>query len=248
MAGLKSWAPATLRAPARTRSAKAALTLCFLIAAVVAPPHLPPFLLTVVMLSFVYAILAMSLDVLMGYTGMESLGQAAFFGIGAYTIGIVTTRHGAASWPIAVLLALMFGTLSAAIAGLMAVRLGGLFFLVMTLAFAQVLWGVSESWDTLTGGYLGITGIPAAVSRFGFRRQLLLRRPGCLASRRVLMVRSCRVAVWPQLARHYDDSESRMKTSGFNVWLHRYIAFVICGLFATVGRSLVRIRYPVRVA
>ena len=111
---------ALIRAPGQTRARgiRVALILGMLIAAVVAPPYLPPFLLTVVMLSLVYAILAMSLDILMGYTGMESLGQAAFFGIGAYTVGIVMTRHGAASWPWAVLLALGLGALSAAVAGL----------------------------------------------------------------------------------------------------------------------------------
>src|SRR5581483_10114272 len=81
-AGLTSRVLTLIRAPgqARARRIRVGLTLSLLVAAVVAPPSLPPFLLTVVMLSLVYSILAMSLDILMGYTGMESLGQAAFFG------------------------------------------------------------------------------------------------------------------------------------------------------------------------
>jgi branched-chain amino acid transport system ATP-binding protein len=238
VASLKSWAIAVSRAPARTkRRWKLALIVCCLIAAVVAPPHLPPFLLTVVMLSLVYAILAMSLDILMGYTGMESLGQAAFFGIGAYAIGIITTRHGAASWPVAVALALVLGTAVAAVAALMAVRLSGLFFLVMTLAFSQVLWGISQSWTSLTGGYLGITGIPRPYpvleSDVNFYYVVL----AVFVVVAFLMVRLVRSPFGLSL-RGIRESESRMKTSGFNVWLHKFSIFVICGAFATIGGIL----------
>ena len=208
-----------------------------LVVAIVAPPHLPPFLLTVVMLSLVYSILAMSLDILMGYTGMESLGQAAFFGIGAYTVGIITTRHGMHSWPVAIVLAMVFGTIGAAIAGLMAVRLGGLFFLVMTLAFAQVLWGISESWDTLTGGYLGITGIPRPYRSLGSDVHFFYVVLAVFLLMSFLMLRLVRSPFGLSL-RGVRDSESRMRTSGFNVWLHRYTIFVISGAFATVGGIL----------
>jgi branched-chain amino acid transport system ATP-binding protein len=189
------------------------------------------------MLSLVYAILAMSLDILMGYTGMESLGQAAFFGIGAYTVGIVTTRHGAASWPVAVLVALALGTISAAVAGLMAVRLGGLFFLVMTLAFSQVLWGVSESWDTMTGGYLGLTGIPRPYRVLGSDVNFYYVVLCVFVAVAFLMLRLVTSPFGLSL-RGIRESESRMRTSGFNVWLHKYIVFVICGLFAAVGGVL----------
>ncbi len=235
-AGLTSRVLTLIRAPgqARARRIRVGLTLSLLVAAVVAPPSLPPFLLTVVMLSLVYSILAMSLDILMGYTGMESLGQAAFFGIGAYTVGIVMTRHGAASWPWAVLLALGLGTLSAAVAGLLAVRLGGLFFLVMTLAFSQVLWGVSQSWDSMTGGYLGITNIPRPYRSLGSDLHFYYVALSIFVVVLFLMVRLVRSPFGLSL-RGIRESESRMKTSGFNVWLHKYIVFVICGFFAAVG-------------
>lgn len=212
---------------------KIALILALLVVAVFVPPHFPPFLLTVVQLSLVYAILAMSLDVLMGYGGMESLGQAAFFGLGAYAVGILVSRYDQ-GWPIAVLVGLGLGTAGAAVAGLLAVRLHGLFFLVFTLAFAQVLWGISNRWGQMTNGYVGLRGIrrPYAglesdtnfyyvllgvfiVAAFGMRR--LVTSPFGLGLRGIR------------------DSESRMKTTGHNVWLHKYIAFVICGAFAALA-------------
>ena len=69
------------------------MSLGLLIAAVVVPRFLSPFPLSVLMLIVIFAILAMSLDLLMGYTGMESLGQAAFFGMAAYTVAILSTRY-----------------------------------------------------------------------------------------------------------------------------------------------------------
>jgi ABC-type branched-subunit amino acid transport system ATPase component/ABC-type branched-subunit amino acid transport system permease subunit len=222
-----------MRSVVQQRRVKAALTLALLVAAVFVPSHFPPFLLTVVMLSLVYAILAMSLDVLMGYGGMESLGQAAFFGLGAYAVGILIARYDQA-WPISVLVGLGLGTAGAAVAGLLAVRLRGLFFLVITLAFAQVLWGIANRWGTMTNGYVGLRGIrrPYAglesddnfyyvllgvfiVAAFGMRR--LVTSPFGLGLRGIR------------------ESESRMKTTGYNVWLHKYIAFVICGAFAALA-------------
>ena len=237
---LKARLPVGVRASCQTRRRKVVLTLTlclFLIAAVVAAPHLPPFLVTVVMLSLIYGMLAMSLDILMGYTGMESLGQAAFFGIGAYTVGIVTTRHGAASWPVAVVLALAIGTLAAAVAGLLAVQLNGLFFLVMTLAFAQVLWGVSQSWTSVTGGYLGITGIPRPFGALNADVNFYYVVLGGFVLVSFLMLRLVGSPFGLSL-RGIRESESRMKTSGFNVWLHKYIVFVLCGSFATISGIL----------
>jgi ABC-type branched-subunit amino acid transport system ATPase component/ABC-type branched-subunit amino acid transport system permease subunit len=215
------------------RGIKAALILALIVAAVFVPPHFPPFLLTVLLLSLGYAILAMSLDVLMGYAGMESLGQAAFFGVAAYAAGILIARYHQA-WPIAVLVGLGLGTAAAAVAGLLAVRLRGLFFLVITLAFAQVLWGISNRWGQMTNGYVGLRGphrpysgldsdvnfyyvvlAVFIVAAFGMRR--LVTSPFGLGLKGIR------------------ESESRMKTTGYNVWLHKYIAFVICGAFAALA-------------
>jgi ABC-type branched-subunit amino acid transport system ATPase component/ABC-type branched-subunit amino acid transport system permease subunit len=215
------------------RGIKPALTLALIVAAVFVPPLFPPFLLTVLLLSLGYAILAMSLDVLMGYAGMESLGQAAFFGVAAYAAGILIARYHQA-WPIAVLVGLGLGTAGAAVAGLLAVRLRGLFFLVITLAFAQVLWGISNRWGQMTNGYVGLRGphrpysfldsdvnfyyvvlAVFIVAAFGMRR--LVTSPFGLGLKGIR------------------ESESRMKTTGYNVWLHKYIAFVICGAFAALA-------------
>jgi branched-chain amino acid transport system ATP-binding protein len=222
-----------MRSFVEQRRVKLALILALIVAAVFVPTHFPPFLLTVVLLSLVYAVLAMSLDVLMGYGGMESLGQAAFFGLAAYTTGIALVRYHQ-SWPVAVLLALCFGTAAAGVAGLLAVRLRGLFFLVITLAFAQVLWGISNRWGQMTNGYIGLRGIhrpyTGLESDVNFYYVVLgVFIVAALGMRRLV------VSPFGLSLKGIRESESRMKTTGYNVWLHKYIAFVICGAFAAVA-------------
>ncbi|MGH3667538.1 MAG: ABC transporter permease subunit, partial [Acidimicrobiia bacterium] len=119
---------------------KTLVFLGLLLAAVVVPQFLSPFPLSVLMLIVIFAILAMSLDLLMGYTGMESLGQAAFFGVAAYTVAILSTKYDV-GWQLAIPIALLASIVLAAIGAALAVRMTGLFFLVMTLVFSQVLWG-----------------------------------------------------------------------------------------------------------
>jgi len=222
-----------VRSVVRQRRVQLAVIVALTLAAVFVPPHFPPFLLTVVLLSLVYAIMAMSLDVLMGYGGMESLGQAAFFGLAAYTTGIALVRYHQA-WPVAVVLGLVFGTAAAAVAGVLAVRLRGLFFLVITLAFAQVLWGISNRWGQMTNGYIGLRGIHRPSSGLEVDRNFYYVILGVF----ILAALGMRLLVKSPFGlslKGIRDSESRMKTTGYNVWLHKYIAFVICGAFAALA-------------
>jgi branched-chain amino acid transport system ATP-binding protein len=221
--------------PGTTR-VRALVVLALFIAAVVVPPFLSPFPLSVLMLIVILAILAMSLDLLMGYTGMESLGQAAFFGMAAYTVAIVSTRYDL-GWQLAIPLALFAAVALAAVGGALAVRLTGLFFLVMTLVFAQVLWGLSHRWGTMTGGYLGLHGIDRPFDALDDDLTFYYVALGVFIVSGLLMYRLVRSPFGLTL-RGIKDSELRMKTSGYNVWLHRYVVFVIAGLFAGIAGVL----------
>jgi branched-chain amino acid transport system ATP-binding protein len=221
--------------PGSTRT-KALVVLGVLIAAVVVPPFMDPFPLSILMLIVIFAILAMSLDLLMGYTGMESLGQAAFFGMGAYTVGILSTRYDF-GWALAVPLAVLATVALAAIGGALAVRLTGLFFLVMTLVFAQVLWGLAQRWNQMTGGYLGLHGIDRPVEALDSDLTFYYVAFGAFLVSGLLMYRLVRSPFGLSL-RGIKDSELRMRASGYNVWLHRYVVFVIAGLFAGIAGVL----------
>jgi ABC-type branched-subunit amino acid transport system ATPase component/ABC-type branched-subunit amino acid transport system permease subunit len=207
-----------------------------LIAATAVPPFLGPFALSILVLIVIFAVLAMSLDLLMGYTGMESLGQAAFFGMAGYTVAILTTRYDI-GWQLAIPIALFASVATAAIGAVLAVRLTGVFFLVMTLVFAQVLWGLAEHWGQVTGGHLGLHGITRPFAALNTDLTFYYVALGVCLISGILMYRLVRSPFGLTL-RGIKDSELRMKTSGYNVWLHRFIVFVIAGAFAGVAGVL----------
>ena len=199
----------------------------------IAPPFLSSFLLTLLTQALIYAILAMSLDIILGYTGLASLGHAAYFGLGAYSVGILATRYGAGlgiTFPVGVLLAVLI----AGVFGLVALRATGVYFLMITLALGMVVWGLAHRWVTMTQGDNGI----AAISRpdLGLPWSLAFSIPfyyfalaGFLVAFWILrvIVRS----PFGQSLVGIRESESRMRTLGYHVWLHKYIGFVIAGGF-----------------
>jgi branched-chain amino acid transport system permease protein len=208
----------------------AAIALLLLI---ILPPFLSSFLLTLLTQALIYAILAMSLDIILGYTGLASLGHAAYFGLGAYSVGILATRYGAGFWatlPAGVLLAVAV----AAIFGLVALRSTGVYFLMITLALGMVVWGLAHRWVTMTQGDNGISAIPRP--DLGLPWSLTHSIPfyyfalaGFFISFWILrvIVRS----PFGQTLVGIRESESRMRTLGYHVWLHKYIGFIIAGGF-----------------
>src|SRR6185436_4604582 len=108
----------------------------------------------------VYALLAASLDRLVGITGLPSLGHGAYFGAGAYAAGWVAV-HVTASAPVTLLAAIAVSALIALVAGSVAVRARGVFFLMLTLAIGEIVEQLAQSWHSVTGGSDGLYGIPA---------------------------------------------------------------------------------------
>ncbi|HZA54681.1 MAG TPA: branched-chain amino acid ABC transporter permease [Candidatus Udaeobacter sp.] len=212
---------------------RATAALIVLILLAIAPPFLSSFLLTLLTQALIYAILAMSLDIILGYAGLASLGHAAYFGLGAYSVGILATRYGAAfgiTLPVGLLLALAV----AAIFGLVALRATGVYFLMITLALGMTVWGLAHRWVTMTQGDNGISAI--ARPDLGLPWSLAFSIPfyyfalvGFLIAFWILrmIVRS----PFGQTLVGIRESESRMRTLGYHVWLHKYIAFVIAGGF-----------------
>lgn len=106
----------------------------------------------------IMGLFAVAFNLLFGYTGMLSFGQAAFYGIGAYTIGILVPKTQTPYW-VAMLLGVGFSALAAIILGGLCIRSKGIFFTMLTLAFGQLLWGIAFKLYGFTGGDNGIQGI-----------------------------------------------------------------------------------------
>jgi branched-chain amino acid transport system permease protein len=118
-------------------------------------------LLDVIVLSFLFAGLALAWNIAGGYAGLISFGHSAFFGVGAYTSTILLTRYGLSPWIgiwIGAIIAAGFGSILAIICA----RLRGPFFILSTLAFAEVIRIVALNWSSLTGGPEGLSISPGA--------------------------------------------------------------------------------------
>ena len=207
---------------------------------VLLPPVLPAYFVILLTQSLIYAIVAMSLDILVGYTGLAALGHSAFFAIGAYVTAILATKAHL-GFEITVCVSIVFAIGAAALLGLLALRAVGIYFLIITLSLAMVVWGIVNRWFSLTGGDNGISGIPRPTLLWigamkgtlpfyylilflflvsFFLMALLIRSP---FGKTLVAIR---------------DSESRMSVLGYNVWLHKYLAFLIAGAFAGLSGSL----------
>src|SRR5215510_11895769 len=130
-----------------------------LIAIAIVVPNTNSFVLLLATRALAFAILVMSVDILLGYTGLASLGQAAYLAVGAYATAILATKYqiglGYDFW-LVVLFGILLGAALAALFGLLAIRASGVYFLMITLALGQCVWGLAYRWNSLTGGDNGI--------------------------------------------------------------------------------------------
>jgi branched-chain amino acid transport system permease protein len=189
-----------------------------------------------------FAILAMSVDLLLGYTGMSSMGQAAYFGVGAYLTAVLATKfHFGMGWDfwVVVVLGILIGCALAALFGLFAIRAGGVYFLMITLALGQCVWGLAYRWNSLTGGDNGInmSGRPS----FGLDLSnettffyLVFAFFAVSMGMLYVLVRS----PFGRSLTGIRERELRMQILGYNTWLHKYIAFIIAGGFGGLAGVL----------
>src|SRR5450830_1140977 len=189
-----------------------------------------------------FAILAMSVDLLLGYTGLASMGQAAYFGVSAYLTAILATKFqfgmGWDFW-LVVLLGILFGAALAAIFGLFAIRANDVYFLMITLALGQCVWGLAYRWNSLTGGDNGInmTGRPTFGLDLSNEVTFFYLVFGFFAVSLVLLYVLVRSPFGRSLA-GIRERELRMQILGYNTWLHKYIAFIIAGGFGGLAGVL----------
>jgi len=205
-------------------------------------PHSGSFVVLLTTRAMVFAILAMSVDVLLGFTGLSSMGQAAYFGVGAYLTAILTARyHIGLGWDfwLVVLLGILVAALLAAFFGLFAIRASGVYFLMITLALGQCVWGLAYRWNSLTGGDNGIN--VTARPNFGLdlndERTFFFLVFGFFVASLLLLYVFVRSPFGKSLA-GIRERELRMQILGYNTWLHKYIAFIIAGAFGGLSGVL----------
>ena len=185
------------------------------------------------------AIFALSLNLLVGYGGMTSLGHASFLGVAAYICALLTTRYGFGHVT-AALLSIGGTTLTAACFGVIALRATGLGFLMITLALSQVLWGLAYRMSNVTNGDNGITGMTRPAP-FG----ISLDSPAVfywfaliVAIFAFIMMTVFVSSAFGSSLKGVRDQPRRMAALGFNPWMIRWITFVYAGFWGGVSGLL----------
>ncbi len=197
-----------------------------------------PFYVGIATHVLVFAVLALSLNILLGYGGMTSLGHAIYLGVPAYVCASLTASDTPAL--LAAAAALLAGTALAGLFGVLALRARGLGFLMITLALGQVVWGLTYRWVALTGGDNGLR-LPHRPAVFGFD----LTGPVPFYYFVAAVFAIALLCLW-QLAqspygaclRGTRDQPRRMRMLGHNVWLIQWTAFVLSGFWGSVAGLL----------
>jgi len=190
---------------------------------------------------FIYAIFALSLNLLLGYAGLPSLGHSAFFGVSGYTIAILVTKGGMTNFWLCLLAALLVAAMLGFVFGFLAIRTFGIFFLMLTFALAQFVWAVIWSWRSLTQGDDGLPGIirsglvfPISIqSDINFYYFVLF----FLALSMFLLYRICH-SPFGYVLQGIRESETRMQVLGYHTWKYKYVSFILAGVFGGLAGSL----------
>jgi branched-chain amino acid transport system permease protein len=188
-----------------------------------------------------FALLAVSLDLLTGVSGLPSLGHAAPFGVGAYTAALVA-KHLTTVGPFQLLAAAAAGAALSASVGWLVVRARGTYFLMLTLAVGELVHELAERWEGITGGSNGLAGIPAItllpggspVRLAGLLYWYVLGAALVCAAALVMVSRSA----FGRTLRGVRDNEERMRSLGYNTVLPKFAVFCIAGAAAGAAGSL----------
>lgn len=183
-----------------------------------------------------WALFAAALDLLLGFTGLLSFGHAAFWGGSAYCTGVIAL-HGGLPFPVAILGGAAFAALLALPIGYLSVRLTGIYFAMVTLAFAQMLFFAANQWRSVTGGENGLQGIPRELFGldlsdpfFFYYAGLPFVLIGLFAAWRIVRSPFGRVLV------SIRDNPARARALGYPVERYRLLAFVLsAALSGTAG-------------
>ena len=217
-----------------------ALILAFL---GVLPLFLPSYYTGLFSLMFIFAIFAMSLDILQGYTGLPSLGHAAFFGTSAYMVGILNVKiFKACHFGVELIAGILAAAVVASIFGLIVLRSKEVYLLMILMASSMMLWGIAFKWRSVTGGDDGLPEISrpdlrfihldlGSTTHFYYFALLFFIVSAALM---YLVVHSS----FGHTLLGIRESETRMRSLGYNIWLQKYIAFNVSAIFAGLAGVL----------
>ena len=192
----------------------------------------------------VLGLAAMSLNFLLGFTGVLSFGHAAYFGLGAYGAGM-TIKYLVPSTPVGLLVGVLVGTVAAGVVGALIVRLRGVYFAMVTIAFGQVFYFIAFRWNSVTGGDDGLSGWKRLPINLGFHTVDILNNDKAF----YFMVLACfavAVGIMAALLRSpfgrtllaIRENERRARFLGIPIERHIWLSWVISCLFVSLSGAL----------
>ncbi|WP_333683446.1 ABC transporter permease [Pontibaca methylaminivorans] len=228
--------PGAPERPIRPASARVRVLVALGLGALALLPALAPaFIVTLASDILIFCLFAASLHFLLGQGGLISFGHAAFFGGGAYGAALLV-RHAGSPMELALLLAPLCAGLLALVFGWICLRLRGVYFAMLTLAFAQLLWSIAHQWTGVTGGDDGMVGIwPAA---WAAPRAVFFYLVLVLAVGGILVLRHLAHAPFGYGLRAARDSLRQAEATGINTRVVQWIAFAIAGAVAGLAGGL----------
>ncbi|SOZ64707.1 Branched-chain amino acid inner-membrane translocator [Cupriavidus taiwanensis] len=192
----------------------------------------------------IYAMAAMACNLLLGYTGLLSFGQGIFFGLGSYAVGLALTRA-SLPMPLALLLAIALGAAAAALVGWFAIRQRGTYFVMLTLAFAQMFYFLAYTAPGITGGDNGLLDIPRPPLSVAGQALVPLASPwqfygfvAVLFLAVFLAVLRVTESVLGRTLLAIRDNEERALAIGYNVKAFKLLAFMVSGAVTGLAGAL----------
>lgn len=186
---------------------------------------------------FIFAVFAISYDLLLGFTGIVSFGHAMFFGIGAYTVGIVMQRagHSLGDLLLAIAIGLIVSAAVSYVIGILALRLKSHYYAMLTLACAGLFQVAAEKWRSLTKGGEGFTfPIPDALKD----RQTMYWIALTVLVIAFLLLRRFTQSPLGRVLQAIRENEQRAQSLGFNLVHYKVITSVVAGMTASVAGAL----------
>jgi len=206
-----------------------------LIALVILPSIIPRFYIYILAVIFVTALLAMSLNMVVGHGGMFQFHHGAFYGVGAYTVALMLTKTSLPMW-VGFVAAPFVAAFVGLLIGLFCVRLSRLYFGMLQIALGSLIWAIAFRWYSFTGGDDGIHGIPLP--------SLISSTTGAYYFGLILLIISLIVmflifkSPFGATLQAIRDNPERCEAIGINVRRHQLIAIVIATFFAGIAGVL----------
>jgi branched-chain amino acid transport system permease protein len=192
----------------------------------------------------VMGLAAMSLNFLLGFTGVLSFGHAAYFGLGAYGTAMAIKYWGVGSIP-AIVLGVIVATIAAMIIGALIIKLRGVYFAMVTIAFGQVFYFIAFRWNAVTGGDDGLTGWRRLPINFGFADLDIVQSDRAFYYFALAIFAACVAAMAVLLNSPFGrsliairENERRARFLGVPIEFHVWLSFVISCLFVSVAGGL----------